>query len=62
MKQKRFKKWVEYTLIAIDIIAFLVLISEHNNDFIFITSKLIAMLVMYLTSTLLIKYTDILEV
>jgi hypothetical protein len=62
MKQKRFKKWVEYTLIAIDIIAFLVLISEHNNDFIFITSKLIAMLVMYLTSTLLFKYTDILEV
>lgn len=62
MKQKRFKKWVEYTLIALDVLAFLVLISEHDNDFIFFTSKLIALLVMFLTSNLLFKYTDILEV
>ena len=56
-----FKKWVEYILLTIQCILILILGAECNNFIIFILSKVIALLIIYMNHKLIIKYTRLYE-
>ena len=51
-----FKKWVEYILLTIQCILILILGAECNNFIIFILSKVIALLIIYMNHKLIINF------
>lgn len=57
--KKRFilKKWVEYVFITLQFMLLLILIAESDNILIFIISKVIALIFMYINHNILVKYT-----
>lgn len=59
MKRLKLRKWAEYSLIIINILAFIVMASECESTKVFIISHLIAAIIFVLNSHLLIKYTDL---
>ena len=56
-----FKKWVEYILLTVQCILILILGAECNNFIIFMLSKVIALLIIYMNHKLIIKYTRLYE-
>lgn len=56
MKKLYFKKWVEYSLIIINILLYASLAGDTDNIFIFIASKLIASVLFAFNYKLLEKY------
>ena len=58
MKKKRLRKWVVWTLIAIDTIALLVASSECENMTIFVVSHVIAAIVFAVCSYILLKNSE----
>ena len=54
MKNRKLRKWVVWTLIAIDTIALFVACSECENELLFIVSHLVAMAVFAVTSYILL--------
>ena len=54
MKDRKLRKWVVWTLIAIDTIALFVACSECKNTFLFIVSHLVAMAVFAVCSYILL--------
>lgn len=54
MKNRKLRKWVVWTLIAIDTIALFVACSECKNTFLFVVSHLVAMAVFAVTSYILL--------
>lgn len=61
MKKKRFKKWVEYTLLTINFLAFIMLGSDCYDMGAFIAIHLIAIIIFLINTMLLFKYSDILK-
>ena len=59
MKRRKLRKWVEYSLIIINILAFIVMASDCESTKVFIISHLIALIIFVLNNHLLIKYTDL---
>lgn len=60
-KRNVLKKWVKNLLITIEVVLFMLLSIDFNNFLLFITSKIIIIITMYLIGKILIKYTDILR-
>ena len=58
MKRKKFKTWVENTLIAINFLAVLVIASDSNSTITFVIVHLLALGVLLMNTYLLYKYTD----
>lgn len=56
MKRRVLKIWSERLLIVIDIIAFILLSSEEDNLIDFCVVHIIATIVLFITSYILIKY------
>ena len=61
MKKKRFKKWVEYTLLVINFLAFIMLGSDSDNMSTFIIIHITAFAIFAINTMLLFKYSDILK-
>jgi hypothetical protein len=61
MKKRKLKKWCENILILIIFILVLILMSDTSNIIIFIVSKIIAIIGIYIIGRILINYTNILE-
>lgn len=59
MKRRKLRKWAEYSLIIINILAFIVMASDCESTKVFIISHLITLIIFVLNSHLLIKYTDL---
>lgn len=57
MKKRYLKTWVEYSIICIQFLLFLILCSECNNFKIFVISKIIALTIFYINHVILEKYT-----
>lgn len=57
MKKRYLKTWVEYSIICIQFLLFLILCSECNNFKIFVISKIIALIIFYINHLILEKYT-----
>ena len=61
MKKRNLKQWVVNTLIIINLIAVMFMISDCNDMALFISSKLIALLIFAFNNYLLIKHSNLLE-
>lgn len=61
MKKRKFKKWVEVSLIVINILMLLVIGSEVENTILFVITHLGAAVVFTINSCLLMKFTDLFE-
>lgn len=61
MKTLKLRKWVEYTLIIINIFALIVMASDCDSMKVFLISHIIATIVFVVNSNLLIKYTDLVK-
>ena len=61
MKKRNLKQWVVNTLIIINLIAIMFMISDCNDMALFISSKLIALLIFAFNNYLLIKHSNLLE-
>ena len=61
MKKRNLKQWVVNTLIIINFIAIIFMISDCNDMALFISSKLIALLIFAFNDYLLIKHSNLLE-
>ena len=57
MKKRYFKKWVEYAIIIIQFILIMILSAESENFNVFIISKIIALLILYINHLILKNYT-----
>ena len=56
MKRKVFKKWVNWLIVGIMLLAVMTLVGECESTTIFITSKVAALVVVYVAGKLLAKY------
>lgn len=56
MKKLVFKKWVDYLMVVIQFILFLILAGEVDNMKVFVISKLIAMIIFIFNHMLMVKY------
>jgi hypothetical protein len=61
MKKMKFKKWVEVTLIIINILMLFVIGTEVKDTALFIVTHLGAAVIFTVNSCLLMKYTDLFE-
>ena len=59
MKKLKFRKWVQYLLIIIFIIAFIICCSDCEDTNVYVISHAIAIAVIIADEYLLVKYTDI---
>ena len=59
MKKFYFKKWVENLILIVQLILFLILISDSCNFRVFVLSKIIALFIFYINHRLLEKYTKL---
>lgn len=56
MKRLVFKKWVNWLIVGVMVLAIMTLIGECENTMMFIGSKAVALLVVYVTGKLLAKF------
>ena len=61
MKKRNLKQWVVNTLIIINFIAIIFMISDCNDMALFISSKLIALLIFAFNNYLLFKHSNLFE-
>ena len=61
MKKRNLKQWVVNTLIIINFIAIMFMSSECDDTALFISSKLIALLIFAFNNYLLFKYSNLFE-
>lgn len=61
MKKRYLKTWVEYSIICIQFLLFLILCSECNNFKIFVISKIITLIIFYINHLILEKYTRLFD-
>ena len=61
MKKRYLKKWVEYILLTIQFMLILIIGGESENLSVFIISKLIALVLLFLNHIILVKYTKLYE-
>ena len=61
MKRLRFKKWVEVSLIVINVLMILLMAAEVKDTLLFVVSHLGAAIVFVFNSYLLMKYTNLFE-
>lgn len=61
MKKRYLKKWVEYILLTIQFMLILIIGGESDNLTVFIISKLIALILLFLNHLILVKYTKLYE-
>lgn len=61
MKKRYLKKWVEYILLIIQFMLILIIGGESDNLSVFIISKLIALILLFLNHLILVKYTKLYE-
>ena len=61
MKKRYLKTWIEYSIICIQFLLFLILCSECNNFKIFVLSKIIALIIFYINHLILEKYTRLFD-
>ena len=61
MKKRYLKKWVEYILLTIQFMLILIIGGESDNLSVFIISKLIALVLLFLNHLILLKYTKLYE-
>ena len=61
MKKRYLKKWVEYILLTIQFMLILIIGGESDNLSVFIISKLIALVLLFLNHLILVKYTKLYE-
>ena len=61
MKKRYLKTWIEYSIICIQFLLFLILCSECNNFKIFVISKIIALIIFYINHLILEKYTRLFD-
>ena len=61
MKKRYLKKWVEYVLLTIQFMLILIIGGESDNLSVFIISKLIALVLLFLNHLILLKYTKLYE-
>lgn len=61
MKKRYLKKWVEYVLLTIQFMLILIIGGESDNLSVFIISKLIALVLLFLNHLILVKYTKLYE-
>ena len=59
MKKRYLKKWVEYILLTIQFMLILIIGGESDNLSVFIISKLIAFVLLFLNHLILVKYTKL---
>ena len=59
MKKRYLKKWVEYILLTIQFMLILIIGGESDNLSVFIISKLIALVLLFLNHLILVKYTKL---
>ena len=56
MKKTYIKNWLSDLIIIVNTILLILVSAESDNLFIFITSKIIILIIMYLNTYILIKY------
>lgn len=56
MKKTYIKNWLSDLIIIVNTILLILVSAESDNTFIFITSKVIILIIMYLNTYILIKY------
>lgn len=56
MKKRYLKRWVEYLIVTVQLILFMIMGAESDNLKVFIFSKIIALILFYLNSLILLKY------
>jgi hypothetical protein len=62
MKKRYFKKWIDILLIHITLIAFIIIVSvEHDSILIDLIIKITCIIILYVNSFLLSKYSRILK-
>ena len=61
MEKLRFKKWVEYSLVVINVLLFFVMSSEIENTMLFMITHTGALFMFLINCYLLYKFTDITE-
>jgi hypothetical protein len=61
MKKRKLKKWCENILIVIMFILILILMSDSNNIILFISTKIIAIISIYIIGKILSNHTNIIE-
>ena len=61
MKKRNLKQWVVNTLIIINFIAIMLMSAECDDTALFISSKLIALLIFAFNNYLLFKYSNLFE-
>lgn len=57
MKKRYLKKWVEYGIIIIQFILIMILSADSDNINVFIISKIIVLLILYINHLILKNYT-----
>lgn len=57
MKKRYLKKWVEYGIIIIQFILIMILSADSDNFNVFIISKIIVLLILYINHLILKNYT-----
>lgn len=61
MKKRHLKQWVVNTLIIINFIALMFMVAECDDMALFISSKLIALLIFAINNYLLFKHSNLFE-
>lgn len=57
MKKFYLKKWVEYLIVTMQFILFIILCADSDNFTLFVVSKIIALIIFYINHLILEKYT-----
>lgn len=61
MKKFYLKKWVECLIVTIQFILFIVLCADSDNFTIFVVSKIIGLILIYINHLILEKYTRLFD-
>lgn len=61
MKKRYLKKWVEYGIIIVQFILIMILSADSDNFNVFIISKIIVLLILYINHLILEKYTKLFD-
>lgn len=56
MKKRYLKRWVEYLIVTVQLILFMIMGAESEDLKVFIFSKIIALTLFYINSLILLKY------
>lgn len=59
MKRIKLKRWVQNLLIIINLLSIMIFASDSNSTTMFITTKILSLIIFIINSYLLYKYTDL---